>query len=496
LANAENTTVPGELKKLAAGACSAQNAALPLQVQTVPQASLDQKLQLLAGQGALPAMFAAANAPATLKTLVKAGDVADFQAELTKLGVINDVEPAAISTIQSLYGGFYVLPDEFNIEGNFHNKKVFTGNGIVAPQTWGQLTAAAAKLAAKGIQPFSASGQQGWPITRLVSGYLFRSVGPDALSAVAAGSAKLTDPSYVGAAQAIASLGAKGYFGKGVGSIDYDTSVNALLTGKAAMLYMGSWVLSNVADTKADTVGAANIAPVAVRDRDPATLESDASPPVRCTQQVTPVSIARRGDGSYLLDFGQNLVGRLAITVAGPAGGRVTMRHAEEVIGGELATGPLRQARATDEYILRGGGTQSWEPRFTIHGFRYATITGWPGELRATSAIARVYHTDMPRAGEFTCSEPLVQRLHDNVRWSVRGNLVAIPTDCPARDERLGWTGDVQVFGPTALFLYDCAALLDSWLADVSLEQLPDGTVPWYVPVIPGAPPARSGEGT
>jgi raffinose/stachyose/melibiose transport system substrate-binding protein len=232
---------------------------LPLQGQTVPQTSLDQKLQLLAGQGALPAMFAAGNAPATLKTLVKAGDVADFQAELTKLGVISDVEPAAISTIQSLYGGFYVLPDEFNIEGIFYNKKIFAANGIAVPQSWDQLVADAGKLQAKGIQPFSASGQQGWPITRLVSGYLYRSVGPDALSAVASGSAKLTDANYVAAAQAIASLGAKGYFGKGVGSIDYNTSVNALLTGKAAMLYMGSWVLSSVADPKADTVGAASI---------------------------------------------------------------------------------------------------------------------------------------------------------------------------------------------------------------------------------------------
>ena len=111
-----------------------------------------------------------------------------------------------------------------------------------------------------------------------------------------------------------------------------------------------------------------------------------APPPVRCTQEVTPVSVTRRDDGSYLLDFGQNLVGRLAITVAGAPGSRVTLRHAEEVIDGELATAPLRQARATDEYILRGGGTERWEPRFTIHGFRYATITGWPGELRAESA--------------------------------------------------------------------------------------------------------------
>ena len=238
--------------------------------------------------------------------------------------------------------------------------------------------------------------------------------------------------------------------------------------------------------------------PVAVRDRDPATLEPDGVQPLRCTQEVAPVSVTRRDDGSYLLDYGQNLVGRLAITVDGPPGSRVTLRHAEVVIDGVLATAPLRQARATDEYILRGGGTERWEPRFTIHGFRYATVTGWPGELHPQSVIARVYHTDMPQTGTFTCSDPLVQRLHDNVRWSVRGNFVSIPTDCPARDERLGWTGDVQVFAPTALFLYDCTPLLDSWFTDVGLEQLSDGTIPWYVPVIPGAPmwtPIQPGAG-
>jgi len=259
LSNAENTTVPGELKKLAAGACSAQNKALPLQIQTVPQASLDQKLQLLAGQHALPAMFAAGNAPATTKELAKAGDIANLQAELTKLGVINNIEPAALSTIKNLYGGFYVLPDEFNIEGIFYNKKIFAQQGIAVPQTWDQLVADAARLRGKGIQPFSASGQQGWPLTRLISGYLYRSLGPDALSAVASGTAKLTDPGYVQAAQAVENLGAKGYFGQGVESIDYDTSINTFLTGKAAMLYMGTWVLANISDPSADTIGASNI---------------------------------------------------------------------------------------------------------------------------------------------------------------------------------------------------------------------------------------------
>jgi raffinose/stachyose/melibiose transport system substrate-binding protein len=255
----ENAQVGQEMQQLAAGACAAENKALPLQVQNVPQASLDQKLLLLAGQNALPSMYAAGNAPATTKTLVKGGDVVNFQAELAKLGVASDVEPAAVSSIDSLFGGFYVLPTQLNIEGIFYNKKIFAQYGLSVPQTWTQLVADAATLQAKGVQPFSASGQQGWPITRLISGYLERSVGPDALSNVASGSAKLTDPQYVAAAQAIASLGTKGYFGKGVESIDYNTSVNTFLTGKAAMLYMGSWVLSSIAAPSGDTVGAANI---------------------------------------------------------------------------------------------------------------------------------------------------------------------------------------------------------------------------------------------
>jgi raffinose/stachyose/melibiose transport system substrate-binding protein len=176
----ENAPVAAEMKGLAQGACSAENKALPLVVENVPQASLDQKLLLLAGQNALPAMYAAGNAPATTKTLVQGGDVVNFQTELTKLGVINDVEPAAISSIDSLFGGFYVLPTQLNIEGIFYNKKIFAQYGISVPQTWSQLVADAATLQAKGVQPFSASGQQGWPLTRLISGYLERDIGPAA----------------------------------------------------------------------------------------------------------------------------------------------------------------------------------------------------------------------------------------------------------------------------------------------------------------------------
>ncbi|MEV8038426.1 extracellular solute-binding protein [Streptomyces sp. NPDC086182] len=256
----ENTTVKTALTSLSEGSCKSANDALPLKVETVPQASLDQKLQLLAGQGALPVQFAAGNAPALTQKLAKSGKIADLEAKLKELGVDDQLEPAAVSTIKALYGGkLEVLPYEYNIEGVFYNKKIFEANGLKVPATWDQLVASAAKLQAKDIQPFSASGQQGWPLTRLLSGYLYRSLGPDALKDVADGKAKLTDPQYVKAATEIAALGKKGYFGKGVGSIDYDTAMNQFLTGKAAMLYMGSWALANISDAKQDKIGADNV---------------------------------------------------------------------------------------------------------------------------------------------------------------------------------------------------------------------------------------------
>ncbi|MFD8008185.1 family 78 glycoside hydrolase catalytic domain [Streptomyces mirabilis] len=228
--------------------------------------------------------------------------------------------------------------------------------------------------------------------------------------------------------------------------------------------------------------------PVATATRDPRTLVAPKGAPVRCTQEIRPVTVTTTAEGRHLIDFGQNMVGRLRLTVDGPVGTTITLRHAEVLQDGELATRPLRGATATDTYILDDTGQQSWEPRFTLHGFRYAEVEGWPGDLTDGAIVARVYHTDMRRTGWFECSDPMVNRLHENVVWSMRGNFVDIPTDCPQRDERLGWTGDIQVFAPTASFLYDCAGMLDSWLSDVAVEQLPDGTVPWYVPVIPGGP--------
>lgn len=211
-------------------------------------------------------------------------------------------------------------------------------------------------------------------------------------------------------------------------------------------------------------------------------LEAPAGPPVRCTEELAPQRVWTSPSGKTLVDFGQNLVGRVRLTVHGKLGDTVTIRHAEVLQDGELYTRPLRFAASTDEYILADGSEQTWEPRFTMHGFRYAEITGAVDAVNLDALTARVHHTDMERAGWFDCSDPLINRLHENVRWSMRGNFVSIPTDCPQRDERLGWTGDIQVFAPTASFLYDCSGMLAGWLKDVADEQLPDGTVPWYVP--------------
>ncbi|MET7644352.1 extracellular solute-binding protein [Streptomyces sp. NPDC005426] len=256
----ENTAIKAALTTLSEGACKAENKALPLKVETVPQASLDQKLQLLAGQDALPVQFAAGSAPALTNQLNKSGKIADLEKELKDRGVLDQIEPAAVSTVKALYDGkLAVLPFEYNIEGIFYNKKLFTANGLSQPATWDDLVAASAKLQSKGIQPFSASGQQGWPLTRLLSGYLYRSLGPDALNKVADGTAELTDPEYVKAAEEVAALGKKGYFGKGLGSIDYDTAMNQFLNGKAAMFYMGSWALTNISDAEQNKVGAENV---------------------------------------------------------------------------------------------------------------------------------------------------------------------------------------------------------------------------------------------
>ena len=205
-------------------------------------------------------------------------------------------------------------------------------------------------------------------------------------------------------------------------------------------------------------------------------------PQVIRTEELPVQKVWTSPAGKTVVDFGQNLVGWVRLSVRGPRGSEIVVRHAEVLEHEELGTRPLRSALAQDRYIL-SGGDDVFEPTMTFHGFRYAEITGWPGEVRAEDLTAVVVGSQLERIGTFSCSDPLLDRFHQNVVWGMRGNFVDVPTDCPQRDERLGWTGDIAAFAPTAAYLYDVNDFLREWLKNVDEEQSHhDNVVPFVVP--------------
>lgn len=231
-------------------------------------------------------------------------------------------------------------------------------------------------------------------------------------------------------------------------------------------------------------------------DFDAAELVAPTAPPVRITEEISPAASFRSPSGKLLVDFGQNLVGWVRLTVRGATRGTVvTIRHAEVLEDGELGIRPLRSAKAISRYILSGADEESLVPTFTYHGFRYAEIEGVP-DTEALDAAAVVLGTDLRRTGWFESSSHELNQLHQNIVWSMRGNFFDVPTDCPARDERLGWTGDIQVFAPTANFLFDASGFLAGWLRDLAAEQTTDGGVPNVVPDVLREPdPGQAGWG-
>ncbi|KAM0234066.1 hypothetical protein ACHAP5_010209 [Fusarium lateritium] len=204
--------------------------------------------------------------------------------------------------------------------------------------------------------------------------------------------------------------------------------------------------------------------------------------PTRRIEMVQAVDKITTPSGQIVLDFGQNLVGYVRIKqIKGNRGHKVIMHHAEVLENGELGTRPLRNCDATDVYTLRGDtAPETYEPRFTYHGFRYVQVENWPSADIdvAHSLEAVVCHTDMEEQGTFSCSNDKLNKLFSNVRWSMRGNFLSIPTDCPQRDERLGWTGDLALFAPTATFLYGCYPILRDWLKGVWYDQQQQGGIP------------------
>lgn len=261
LGQTENTTIINTLETLADDQCKAAADAAPLKSDDISGPQWDQQLQLLASQDGLSDMQMAAGTPALMQEFIEGGKVLDLSKALEEQGVADRILPAAESTVKALYGdgALYSLPTEFNIEGFWYNKAILEANGVEEPQTWDELVDAASTLKGAGVQPFATAGKDGWPVTRLVGDYIFRTLGPDALQKVADGEAKLTDPDYVAAADAVAELGAAGFFGDAVGSIDYNASMNLFLSGKAAFFYMGSWALANFNDEEQNQIGADNI---------------------------------------------------------------------------------------------------------------------------------------------------------------------------------------------------------------------------------------------
>lgn len=198
--------------------------------------------------------------------------------------------------------------------------------------------------------------------------------------------------------------------------------------------------------------------------------------PTRVVSELPAVGVTEVRPGVHLFDLGQNMVGWVRLRVAGEAGTRVTLRHGEVLDrDGRLYTENLRTARATDVYTLAGGGEEVFEPRFTFHGFRYVEVSGYPGTPGPEAVTGRVAHTGAPFTMEFSTDSETVNRLHRNITWGQRGNFLSVPTDTPARDERLGWTGDINVFAPTACYVMESARFLTKWLTDLRDGQPTEG---------------------
>jgi alpha-L-rhamnosidase len=213
------------------------------------------------------------------------------------------------------------------------------------------------------------------------------------------------------------------------------------------------------------------------------TLIAPAGPPVTRIQELRPVKIFTTPGGDTVADMGQNMVGWVRLAVEGPAGTTVTLRHAEVLDKeGNFYTANLRKARASVQYTLKGGTRETFEPHFTFFGFRYVAVGGYAGTLTPENLTGIVVHSAMAPAGELETSKPLVNQLQHNIVWGQKGNFLDVPTDCPQRDERLGWTGDAQVFSPTAAFNMDVAGFFTKWLGDVAADQYEDGSIPHVIP--------------
>jgi len=212
-------------------------------------------------------------------------------------------------------------------------------------------------------------------------------------------------------------------------------------------------------------------------------LVSQSNEPICVTKELKPISRAEPKPGVFVYDLGQNMVGWVRIKAQGEPGTTMTLRHGEAVQeDGSLYTANLRGAAQTDCYTFAGKEREVFEPQFTYHGFRYVEVTGLPAPPPLESLCGRVFHSSSPIVGQFESSSPMLNQLWLNILWTQRANLMSTPTDCPQRDERLGWMGDIQVFSQTACFNMDMAGFFTKWIRDVRDAQASDGRYPDFAP--------------
>lgn len=253
-------------------------------------------------------------------------------------------------------------------------------------------------------------------------------------------------------------------------------------------------------DAREEKAGWANInyddskwAGVVTKNFDNSILTATVNEPIKKHEVFQPIRIFKTPAGEQVIDFGQNLVGLVQVKVKGNAGDKIVIQHAEVLDkAGNFYTANLRAAKQENTYILKGGVEESFEPHFTFQGFRYIKITGFPGEIKPGNFTAVALYSDMRPTGSFACSNPLLNQLQHNIQWGQKGNFLDVPTDCPQRDERLGWTGDAQVFSRTAAYNMQVNNFFAKWLKDVAADQLPNGSVPFVVPNVLGEGAAGS----
>jgi alpha-L-rhamnosidase len=232
---------------------------------------------------------------------------------------------------------------------------------------------------------------------------------------------------------------------------------------------------------------------VTIQDLDKTNLVATCNEPVRKHETFKPVKVFRTPKNELVVDFGQNLVGFVQLKLQGKKGDSIVLHHAEVLDKtGNFYTENLRSAKQQNTYILNGEGKEVFEPHFTFQGFRYVKIDGLSGEPDPADIIAVAMYSDMKPTGSFTSSDPMLNQLQHNIQWGQKGNFLDVPTDCPQRDERLGWTGDAQVFSRTASFNMDVNNFFRKWMKDVAADQLPDGSVPFVIPNVLGKDAAGS----